>query len=431
MNERKEAVTFKGKPLTVVGTKLREGATAPEVTMQSGPLNTFRLLGDTDKKIRLVSVVPCIETGVCETQTFRVNRSATDFDDRAIAITISSDLTETQWRWCGQNGVEHVQMLSDHMDMAFGQAYGTWIKELRKEQRAMFVIDAEGIVRYAEYVPEVGHHPNYEAAFKVVESLLQGREISSPAETDIRQVIDFSSVVERPDSTTFFDWVAIPAGPFLLGSDRRKDPLAWDDEQPQQIVTLPEYQIARVPVTNCQYKKFVAATGYQSPPHWVGGEIPERKEDHPVVEVSWYDALNFCAWAAVRLPTEAEWEKAARGADGRIFPWGDDKPNPKLGNFSFNAGDTSPVGSYRDGASPFGLLDAAGNVWEWTTSKERSYPYDAADGREELAGDERRLLRGGAFRTVNPTRCAYRGSGTLPHYRSSYDGFRVARSLAR
>jgi formylglycine-generating enzyme required for sulfatase activity len=432
MDEREGAVTFKGKPLTTLGATLQEGSVAPDVTMQSGPLNTFHLIGDTERKIRLVSVVPCIETGVCETQTFRVNRKAANFDDdRVIAITISSDLTETQWRWCGQNGVEHIKMLSDHMDMAFGAAYGTWIKELRKEQRAMFVIDADGIVRYAEYVPEVGHHPNYEAAFAVVESLLTGEEIASRspgAGTDIRQVRDFCAVAERPDPTTFFDWVTIPAGPFLLGSDKQKDPLAWDDDQPQQVMTLPEFQIARIPVTNIQYKKFVEATGYPAPSHWIDGVIPAGKENHPVVEVNWYDALSFCAWAGVRLPTEVEWEKAARGTDGRIFPWGDQKPNPRLGNFSFNVGGTTPVGQYPDGASPYGLLDVAGNVWEWTTSKEWPYPYDATDGREDFDGDDRRLLRGGAFRTVNPTRCAYRGSGTLSHYHSNYDGFRVARS---
>lgn len=435
-NERVGAVTFKGKPLTVVGEQLCLGSRAPDVTMRSGPLTAFRLLGDTAGKIRIISVVPCIETGVCETQTLRVNKEVLGFDHGVVALAVSSDLTETQWRWSGQSGVANVTMLSDHMDMAFGSAFGTWIKELRKEQRAMFVIDSNDVVRYAEYVPEVGHHPDYDSAFAVVRSLLSDSELS-PNDSANRQPteehavppqLNMSATTRRIDPSSFFDWVTIPAGAFIMGSDPKSDPNAWDDDQPRQMVELAEFQIARVPVTNLQYRAFVEATGYVSPAHWVGEAIPPGKDNHPVVEITWYDALNFCTWAMVRLPTEAEWEKAARGTDGRIFPWGNEKPNRQYGNFSFSVGDTTPVGQYRAGISPYGLLDAAGNVWEWTTSKEWPYPYDAHDGREDLTSDDRRILRGAAFRTVNPARCAFRGSGTPPHYRSSYDGFRVARS---
>ena len=214
-----------------------------------------------------------------------------------------------------------------------------------------------------------------------------------------------------------------------MGSNQKTDSHAWDDDQPQQTLDLPSFAIARTPVTNLQYLAFIEATGYAPPSHWMEGRIPSGKDNHPVVEVTWYDGLNFCSWAMVRLPTEAEWEKAARGTDGRIYPWGNQKPNRLLGNFSFSVGDTTPVGLYPAGASPSGLLDMAGNVWEWTTSKEWPYPYDAKDGREDLGGDDLRILRGAAFRTVNPPRCAFRGSGTPPHYRSNYDGFRVARDV--
>ena len=216
-----------------------------------------------------------------------------------------------------------------------------------------------------------------------------------------------------------FDWVTIPAGEFLMGSDKSKDADARDDESPQHTVNLPAFRIARVPVTNAQYKKFVDATGHQAPKHWKNGQIPDKKEDHPVVYVSWHDALAFCTWAQVRLPTEADWEKAARGADGRIFPWGNAEPDDKRCNFNKHVGDTTPVGRYPTSASPYGCLDMAGNVWEWTGSLYKSYPYDAGDAREL------RVMRGGTFfNRRDVVRCAFR-SFIRPDYGLDYIGFRV------
>ena len=146
--------------------------------------------------------------------------------------------------------------------------------------------------------------------------------------------------------------IKIPAGEFLYG----------DDKKP---VYLPDYYLAKTPVTNLQYKAFVDATGHEPPKHWKNGKIPKGKENHPVVYVSWYDAQAFCEWAGLRLPTEQEWEKGARGTDGRRFPWGDHSPNPNLCNFNSYIKDTTPVDRYPDGASPYGLLDMAGNIWEW------------------------------------------------------------------
>ncbi len=145
----------------------------------------------------------------------------------------------------------------------------------------------------------------------------------------------------------------------------------------------------------------------------------QAKQDHPVTCVSWHDAIAFCKWAGVRLPTEAEWEKAARGTDGRIWPWGNREPNSGLCNFDVTVGDTTPVGRYPDGKSPYGLLDVAGNVWEWTSSlwgtdtskPEFGYPYDAKDGRENLTRRirVRARLRGGSFRDdAQGVRCACR-----------------------
>ena len=223
-----------------------------------------------------------------------------------------------------------------------------------------------------------------------------------------RQGVEMPGVSVRPPLE--FDWVTIPAGEFLMGSQKlgffdrllgkqieNGDPMASDDETPQHTLYLPDFRIARVPVTNAQYFRFVEATKYQPPSHWKDGRIPDGKEDHPVVQISWHDAIAFCAWAKVQLPSEAEWEKAARGTDGRIWPWGNQPPDKTLCNFDNNVGDTTPAGAYPAGASPYGVLDMAGNVWEWTRSLKADYPYRVDDGREDLNRKESRVLRGGSF----------------------------------
>ncbi|MCB1327924.1 MAG: SUMF1/EgtB/PvdO family nonheme iron enzyme, partial [Leptospiraceae bacterium] len=169
-----------------------------------------------------------------------------------------------------------------------------------------------------------------------------------------------------------FDWVQIPAGKFVMGEGKE-----------QHSVDLSAYLIARTPITNAQYKRFVDETGYDPPRHWDSGEIPKDKDAHPVVYVSWDDVMAFCKWAGVRLPTEAEWEKAARGAEGRTYPWGEEPPSNTRCNFGRNMGDTTAVGRYPAGNSPNGLQDMAGNVWEWTSSLYKAYPYNAMDGRED------------------------------------------------
>ncbi|MCB9136979.1 MAG: SUMF1/EgtB/PvdO family nonheme iron enzyme [Caldilineaceae bacterium] len=224
------------------------------------------------------------------------------------------------------------------------------------------------------------------------------------------------------------DWVTVPGGYFWMGSDPRFDRAAYDDGQPQHRLYLPTYQIARVPITNAQYKLFVDATGHDSLPHyWDGVQIPTGKENHPVVDITWDNAFAFTKWAGGRLPTEAEWEKAARGSDGRIYPWGNSPPTARHGNFNQNVQGTTMVGSYKAGQSPYGCLDMAGNVWEWCSSEYKPYPYNAGDGREELEGRRLRVLRGGSWYS-NPehVRCAYR-RGDLPNFRLGYHGFRIAR----
>ncbi len=208
-----------------------------------------------------------------------------------------------------------------------------------------------------------------------------------------------------------------------MGSDAVAAFAPDPDEAPRHHVSCSAFSIGRTPVTNAQYRLFVDASGHPAPSHWPGGEIPAGRELHPVTYVSHADAAAFCRWAGGWLPTEVEWERAARGDDGRAWPWGDEAPAPDLATFATT--DTSPVGSHPRGAGPFGALDLAGNAWEWTASALRPYPYDAGDGREGEASASPRVVRGGAYiHGPGEIRCSFR-HGQLPGTVDHYVGFRL------
>lgn len=223
------------------------------------------------------------------------------------------------------------------------------------------------------------------------------------------------------------EWITVPAGEFWMGSDK-----GHANEKPVLRVFVLEFQISPVPITNTQYALFVSDQKVKLPSGWPGSQPPKGKENHPVVDVSWRDAQAYCQWLsekigrAVRLPTEAEWEKAARGdQDQRAYPWGEAWVDLKCNSSELGLGSTSPVGLFRSGASPHGCLDIVGNVWEWCQSKHQPYPYKLDDGREDLAGDDTRVLRGSSF-YVNHwyARCAYR-THNHPDLRNANIGFRV------
>jgi thiol peroxidase len=173
MKERTGAVTLKGKPLTVIGPALKPGDKATEVTLNDKGFDSMRpLLASTEGKVRLINVVPSLGTGICDAQTRRFNEEAAAFGDDVMVVTVSVDLPFAQQEWCAAKGVDRVMMLSDHRDMAFGDAYGTHVKELRIEQRSVFVVDPEGVIRYVEYVPGIAQHPDYEAALAAVKAVL-------------------------------------------------------------------------------------------------------------------------------------------------------------------------------------------------------------------------------------------------------------------
>jgi len=255
-------------------------------------------------------------------------------------------------------------------------------------------------------------------------------------------------------------FIRIPAGAFQLGTPERDlSALAkayggtresYREESPQHALMLPAFEIARIPVTNVLYAAFVAATGAHAPSTWRAPQPPAALADHPVVDVNWDEANAFCTWLSqeienvklkdedsfsilnsqfsIRLPTEAEWERAARGADGRAFPWGDAWDAARANTRESGLVGTTPVGAYLSGASAAGCLDMAGNVWEWTASLDLRYPYAAADGREDPRAAGRRILRGGCY--ANPhgfARCACRFR-LLPTVRNPFMGFRLARN---
>lgn len=190
----------------------------------------------------------------------------------------------------------------------------------------------------------------------------------------------------------------VPDGEFLYGEDKKK-------------VRLPAFYLALTPVTNAQYQAFVAAAGHTPPSHWTGGRIPKGKEDHPVVNVSWEDAQAFCRWAGCRLPSEQEWEKAARGTDGRVYPWGNNWEAGRCNSKEAGIGDTTPVTRYPSGASPYGLLDMAGNVWEWCEDW-----YDAEH--------KYKVLRGGSWDHGSLDARSANRNRDIPGNRNNSNGFR-------
>jgi formylglycine-generating enzyme required for sulfatase activity len=250
------------------------------------------------------------------------------------------------------------------------------------------------------------------------------------------------------------NWIPIPAGSFLMGA--QKDPSkpnydreAQDYESPVHQVHLDEFHIGRYPVTVEEYRKFVEdVDGYGDERWWKGGGFDKRKEptgwdeqvvhpNRPVVSVSWYEAAAYCAWLAarlpgVRLPTEAEWERAARGTSGRKYPWGSEKPDAERANYSESGvGHATPVGLYPRGATPEGIEDLAGNVWEWVADW-CGEDYYAKSPRENAKGPESgeaRVLRGGSWSYSPGYLRAANRDRSRPDGRLGYFGFRCVREV--
>lgn len=235
--------------------------------------------------------------------------------------------------------------------------------------------------------------------------------------------------------------VFVPAGPFTMGIDHPRA----TDEKPSRPVYLSAFAIDRYEVTNARFAIFVAATGYQTDAEKHGAERADgiswrqphgpgstAAPSHPVVYVSWRDAEAYCAWRGGRLPTEAEWEKSARGPDGRLWPWGAAFAAGRANVWGVEDGyaELAPVGSFPAGASPYGALDLAGNVWEWCADWYDADYYATAPTQDPQgpATGRFKVLRGGSWINHGPTLRSINRVEVLPVERSPYIGFRCARS---
>jgi formylglycine-generating enzyme required for sulfatase activity len=234
--------------------------------------------------------------------------------------------------------------------------------------------------------------------------------------------------------------VLVPAGTFVMGSD-----VGADDERPRREVYLGAFYIDKYEVTNGEYVEFLNAV--EDHLERCGGHVcidtkdedPDSHilykagrytvetgyENHPVIKVSWYGAKAYCEYYGKRLPSEAEWEKAARGTDGRVYPWGD-KFDAHKANTDYKVGDTTPVGSYPEGISPYGAYDMAGNVWEWVADWYQAYP--GSDYRSDFFGQKYKVVRGGSWNHPgDDARCSYRDIAH-PARRILVVGFRCTKS---
>lgn len=224
--------------------------------------------------------------------------------------------------------------------------------------------------------------------------------------------------------------VLVPAGPFTMGTDHEGGILSEGDAGPAHEVRLPGFYIDKTEVTNAQYQQYCDATGYAPPPYWKNGKYAAGAGNQPVRFVNWWEAQAYAAWKGKRLPTEAEWEKAARGTDARNYPWGNEW-DPSL--LVWDVAAPQAAGSKPAGASPYGVLDMAGNVWEWVADWYQPYPDSPAPATAGF-GTTLKVIRGGCYLGF-PGReydCStYHRTVARPQTRSEMVGFRCAKSMPK
>lgn len=251
---------------------------------------------------------------------------------------------------------------------------------------------------------------------------------------------------ERAKLPAHDEMVKIPAGTFLMGSDKKVDRNAYQPEFPQRRVYLDAYEIDKFEVTTVQFLKFVLATDRKPLIDWQyeGGNFQETMANHPVMHVSWFEAEAYCQWAGKRLPTSAEWEKAARGEDGRIYPWGNEPAGLSRANFG-RTGLSGPVrdrperlllyppiisvDKYENAVSPYGVFQLAGNVAEWTADWYDPHYYKTAPDRNPKGPEKgtQRAFRGGGWIDSTPSVRPAQRNGTDPNTKMNWLGFRCAR----
>lgn len=298
----------------------------------------------------------------------------------------------------------------------------------------------------------VGYKPDNERYANIIRDALAVFDAIRSKGIPIKVAIEAAEAIARGGDPRFTDqqskqnWIEIPAGEFLMGAQKEDeaasnyDHEAYDDESPAHEVRLEANRIGKYPVTVGEYERFVGACGYTNEDHWKAGgfednEQPARWEEQlthlnrPVTYVSWHEAMAYAHWAECRLPTEAEWERVARGTQGHRYPWGNTDPDVSIANYKSNIGNPTPVGVYPRGGTPEGIQDMAGNVWEWCRDVwHDSYEGAPADGSAWTSGREQsaRVLRGGSWSDGGQhLRSAYRYR-LRPDDRDDDVGFRVS-----
>lgn len=382
-----------------------------------------------------IQVEPALRAEVTQQLTARLNAAKTSSDFALLSAALTDADTAAMQSW-------------------IASALSGRDPDLQKRVLSSLIPDLglEGAKPFLPTLASVLADPHAETSLRAQCSLTIAK-LKPPADAELMNAL-FSAARDQHDETLKraatwaycelggferFGLLKIPAGEFLMGSSD-VDSQANGDEKPQHTVYLPDYYLAKHPVTVQEYQSFVRGSGYKT-----SNERSLRGiSDHPVVYVTWEDGLAFARWHGLTLPSEAEWEKAARGTDGRIYSWGNGWQNGlantseyweesqtlwdrllrrKKGSYS-----TTPVGSFPKGNSPYGCADMSGNVWEWTRSIRKGYPYDPNDGREDENASARRALRGGSFdNRQRNARCAVRSESVVA-LSDSHFGFRVCAS---
>lgn len=260
------------------------------------------------------------------------------------------------------------------------------------------------------------------------------------------------ALTELDDLLTLNQWeglvemITVSAGSFQMGTNSERSDA---QNRPQHAVTLDTYQIDKFPVTQAEYARFIVATKNRPPLDWEDGTIPDGRYLYPVTMVTWYDARAYCGWEGKRLPSEAEWEKAARGDDARRWPWGNQMDANKLNTY-YHVGSTTEVTHYKTGVSPYGVFDMAGNVSEWTASD--FSPYAGSDAAKDIfqpkkvearsAADRTmkvadlvpvegvfKVRRGGSWKSDPFSTSVYHRNFSMPYYASDFFGFRCVKDV--
>ncbi len=279
--------------------------------------------------------------------------------------------------------------------------------------------------------------PRYHQALQAVLGLF---DADRAGDVPIKEAVEAADVLGQAGDPRFepdqreMTWITIPAGEFWMGAQkdnkeqRNYDPEAgkFGPESPVHPVWLDEFRIAKYPVTVGEYREFLDAGGYGDEIFWKAGrfgqsERPDNWEEHlqfptrPVIYVSWYEAGAYAAWKGCQLPTEAQWERAARGVDARRYPWGDQDPDDRRMNYKRNIGHPTPVGLYPRGNTPDGICDLAGNVWEWCWDRYGEYRKDRQENPPGPTAGSSRVLRGGSWGNT-----AYNGLSASRNFHPSH-----------